>query len=129
MNEHIMVVDSSRILDGKLEAVKATARELAEFVEAKEARPIAYEIYLDEDETTFTVVQIHPDSASMELHMEMAAPIFARFAPLLQLLTIDIFGRPSDKLIDQLRRKAEMLGGAPAALHHLEAGFARIRTS
>lgn len=126
MNERIMVLDSSRILEGRLPAVKATARELAEFVEHNESRPIAYEIYLDEGENTFTVFQLHPDSASMELHMDMAAPIFARFAPLLQLLTIDIYGHPSDKLAAQLRRKSKMLGNAPVVQHHLEAGFARL---
>jgi hypothetical protein len=126
MTERLMVIDSSRILEDKLDQVKKTARELARFVEEEEPRPLAYEFYFDEDETRLTVFQIHPDSASIELHMEVAAPIFAKFSPLLKLQTIDVFGRPSEKLLLQLRRKSEMLGGNAPVLHHLETGFARF---
>ncbi len=73
-----------------------------------------------------TVVQVHPDSASMEFHMEVAASAFSGFSDLLTLVGIDIYGRPSDKLLHQMRRKAELLGGATVAVHEPLAGFVRM---
>jgi hypothetical protein len=73
-----------------------------------------------------TVLQVHPDSASMERHMEVAGPVFARFADLLELRTIDIYGSPSAKVVDQLQRKAELLGTATVSVHDRQAGFVRF---
>ena len=58
--------------------------------------------------------------------MEIAGPVFAKFADLLVLRTIDIYGSPSEKVVEQLRRKAELLGTASVAVHERQAGFARI---
>ena len=73
-----------------------------------------------------TVVQVHPTSASMELHMLVAGPIFRKCAGLLRLRRVDFYGSPSDGLLAQMRQKAELLGGAPVLVHELHAGFARF---
>src|SRR5688572_22333170 len=80
MSSPILVVDSSEIRTGKLEEVKAGVVDLVAFVEANEAEPLAYDIYFDEAGTQMTVVQIHPDSASLERHLTLAGPVFRRFA-------------------------------------------------
>ena len=126
MSEPIIVVDSSEIREGKLEELKAALTELVEFVEAKEAEALAYNIHFDESGTRMAVVQIHPSSASMEFHMEVAGPIFRRFMDLLTLSRVDFYGRPSERLLDQMRRKARVLGNAPVVVNELHAGFARF---
>lgn len=126
MPDPIIVVDSSRIREGKLEEVKALVEELTNFVAANEADPIAYNVYLDEGGTRMTVVQIHPSSASMEFHLQVAAPVFRKFAPLLELERVDFYGAPSDELREQMRRKAELLGDARVVVNELAAGFARL---
>jgi len=124
----IVVIDSSEIREGKLEELKTALEELAAFVEANEAEPIAYNIYFDEDCTRMTVVQIHPSSAAMELHMNVAGPIFRKFAELLELSRVDFYGRPSDALLEQMRQKAQLLGNAPVVVNELHAGFSRFAT-
>lgn len=126
MAEPIVFVDRSDIHEGKLEELRAAVGELAAFVEANEADPVSYQVYFSDGDRRMTVVQIHPDPASMERHMEIAGPVFARFADLLTLRTVDIYGSPSDKVLDQLRRKAELLGTATVTVHDLQAGFARF---
>lgn len=126
MTEPIVFVDTSEIREGKLEDLKTAMKELAEFVEANEPRPIAYDVYVSEDGTRVTVFQIHPDSASMEFHMKVAAHLFPKFADLLELSSMDIFGKPSDDLLEQMRKKARMLGGAEVGVYELHAGFARF---
>jgi quinol monooxygenase YgiN len=122
----IVFVDTSEIREGKLEALRHAVAELAEYVEANEPDPISYQVFFSADGRRMTVLQIHEDSASMERHMEVAGPVFARFADLLTLRTIDIYGSPSERVLEQLRRKAELLGTATVVVHDLQAGFARL---
>jgi hypothetical protein len=73
-----------------------------------------------------TVVAIHPDSASMEFHMEVAGPMFRKFTEFINLSTIEVYGQVSDKVLNQLRQKAEMLGSGTVVVHTLYAGFVRF---
>lgn len=124
MSELIISVDSSDVLEGKLEEVKSTFKELADFVETNEPLPLSYHVYFDGG--LVTVVQVHPNSASMEFHMEVGGPIFQKFAGLLNLSTLDIYGTPSEALLDRLRKKAQMLGPTTLNVHALHAGFTRF---
>ena len=125
----IVVVDSSEIREGKIDELKTALTKLVEFVEANEAEPIAYSIYIDEDGSRMTVMQIHPSSASVELHMRLAGPIFQKFTELVVLSRVDVYGTPSDALLEQMRQKAELLGNAPVVVNELHAGFARFGTA
>jgi hypothetical protein len=125
MSEVLVSIDVSRIKQPKLEELKRAMKGLVEFVEANEAQPLLYSVYFNNDETEMTVLQVHPDSASMEFHMEVAGPEFKRLSEFLTLLRIDIYGRASDRLLGQLRQKADLLGNATLAVHRLHAGLAR----
>jgi quinol monooxygenase YgiN len=126
MSEPLISLDTSLIRDGRLDELKEAVAELVEFVRSNEPRAIAYEIYFDEAGSRMTVVQVHPDSASMEYHMTVAGPAFAGFAELITLSTLDVYGKPSEELLELLRRKVQMLGDATVIVHDLQAGFARI---
>jgi len=126
MSEPIVFVDSSDVREGKLEELKAAINGLVDFVESNEPRPIAYNVYLNESGTRMTVVQVHPDSASMEFHMKVAGTAFPRFAELIRLSAMDVYGEPSADLLEQLHRKVRMLGNAPVVVHERHAGFARF---
>ncbi len=73
-----------------------------------------------------TVVQGHPDSASMKYNMTVAGPAFPWFAELITLSTLDVYGKPSEELLELLRRKVRMLGDATVVVHELQAGFTRV---
>lgn len=126
MAEPLIFIDSSEIREGKLDEVKAAVRGMVEFIEANEARPLAYHVYLDEVGGRMTVVQVHPDSASMEDHLRVAAPVFRRFVGLIRLATMDVYGTPSEAVLGQLRAKIGMLGSATLVLHPHHAGFTRL---
>ncbi|HET6768995.1 MAG TPA: hypothetical protein VFH08_16400 [Chitinophagaceae bacterium] len=126
MNNLIYYVDISIIQKGKLDELKNAVQDLVEFVNLNESRPIAYNIYFNEDKTQMTLMQIHPDSASLELHLKIAGPAFQKFKHLIQLSTIQIYGNPTDDLLNQLRRKAQMLGNAKVVVHDFQTGFSRF---
>ena len=125
MSQALVFVDTSEIHEGKLEGLREAVAELAALVEANETEAISYQVFFSDDGRRMTVVQMHPDSASMERHMEIAGPVFAGFADLLTLRTMDVYGTASAKVLEQLRRKAELLGTATVEVHDLQAGFAR----
>lgn len=122
----IIVIDSSEIREGAVDELKTTLTKLVEFVEASEAEPIVYRVYIDEGRSRLTVMQIHPSSASLELHMRLAGPIFQEFTGLVVLSRVDVYGTPSDTVLEQLRRKGQLLGNAPVFVNEFHAGFMRF---
>jgi hypothetical protein len=126
MSDPIIYVDNSEILEGKFEALKAAMNELVQFVEANETQIYAYRVYFNEHRTRMTVIHIHPDTESLEFHMKVVGPLFPKFAGFVKLLSIDLYGAPSEYIVEQLRQKAEALGGGTVKIHSLHAGFARF---
>ena len=129
-SEPIVYIDHSDIREGSLEELRSGVRRLVDFIEAREPRLIAYGFYIDEDAMTMTVVAVHPDPASLELHLDIGGVEFRKLAELLTLTTIECYGRPSDKALDQLRQKAAMLGdGGTIVSVDRTAGFTRIASA
>jgi hypothetical protein len=73
-----------------------------------------------------TVMHVHPDSASLDYHMDVAGPAFRRFADLVTLSSIHIYGEPSEKALRQLHDKARLLGSGDVIVQGLHAGFSRF---
>ena len=73
-----------------------------------------------------TVVQIHPDSASLERHLTVAGPVFRRFAELLTLVRVDVYGRASEAALEQIRGKAQLSGTRLSACPDSFQGFERF---
>jgi hypothetical protein len=123
-------IDHSDIRDGSLEELKAGVRRLVDFIEAREPQLIVYGFYIDEDAMKLTVVAVHPDPASLELHMDIGSAEFRKLAHLLTLTAIECYGRPSDKALEQLRQKAAMLGdGGTIVSVDRSAGFMQLASA
>ena len=121
----IVYIDTSAIRDGKLEDVKAAMRSLAVFVEANVPQLISYGFFVNREQNQMTVVAVHPDSASLEFHMDVGGPEFRKFADLIDLSRIEVYGRVSDAVLERLQQKARMLGHGTVTVHEFFAGFAR----
>jgi hypothetical protein len=98
---------------------------LVEFIDAHEPQILAYNVYLSDDGSEMTVVHMHADAASLEYHLDVAGPEFRRFADLITLSSIRVYGEPSDKALRQLTDKARLLGCDDVAVHGIQAGLAR----
>jgi hypothetical protein len=122
----LVYVDTSRVREGAFDELTGAIRELAEFVEANLPEVLAYNVYLSEDGSKMTVVHIHADSSSLEKHLEIGGPAFRRFADLVTLKSIHLYGEPSSKALEQLREKARSLGSGVVVVHTPAAGFSRL---
>lgn len=120
-------IATNRLREGKLAAERERARELSSFIKANEPQLLAFNEYANEEGTEVGVVQMHPDAASMELHMEVVAERAASaYAETLEATTsIEVYGEPSDAVLEMLSRQAG--AGVPMMVkrHHV-AGFSRI---
>jgi hypothetical protein len=125
MTQPIVYVDISEIREGRLGELELAIKDLAAFVEVNMPRLISYGFFFDEDRIQMTVVAVHPDSASLEFHLDRGGAEFRKVADLIELLRIEIYGRVSDAVLERVHEKAGMLGNGTVAVHELYAGFAR----
>lgn len=72
-----------------------------------------------------TVVAVHPDSESLEYHMDTGKEEFRKFADLLDLLNIEAYGDVNDSIYERLRQKAQMLEQESVTVYNYSAGFFR----
>jgi len=122
--ELIVYIDHSDIHEGRLEDLKDGIRRLVEFIEAHEPRLLAYGFHLDEEAGLMTVTAVHPDSASLELHLEIGREEFRKLGDLITLREVEVYGSISDSAREMLEQKAQMLGGR-VRVTELLSGFAR----
>jgi quinol monooxygenase YgiN len=125
MSQPLVYVDTAEVRPGKLAELKAAIAELAEFVEENEPGLVSYSVYLVESDNRMNVVHVHADAASLDYHLEVAGPLFQRFADLVTLSSIHIYGEPSVTALAQLREKLRMLGAGDVIVHTPHAGFVR----
>ena len=122
MSEPLIVVLNYSIKPGKEEEARKRISEHVDFVETNEPRMIAFHMYLNEDGNLLSIVQVHPDSASMEFHMQVNAKHFATaFDWLDTSLGQQYFGPITDALAAELAKWDEAFTHVP--VH--EAGFTR----
>ena len=125
MSHFVVYLDTSEVRPGVLGKLKVAMGQLASFVETNEPRIIAYSVYYSGDGSRMSVLHIHEDLPSLEYHLKVAGPQFPPIAPLVKLLTIEIFGAVTEEIMKQLQAKAQLLGGT-VIIHDFGSGFTRV---
>ena len=122
MSEPLIVVLNYSIKPGKEEEARKRIADHVDFVETNVPRMIAFHMYLNEDGDRLSIVQVHPDSASLEFHMQVNAKHFATaFDWLDTSLGQHYFGPISDAMAAEVAKWDEAFTHVP--VH--EAGFTR----
>jgi len=83
---------------------------------------------VNEDRSQVSVVQIHPDAASMEFHLDVVGDRARQaYAQTLEASTgIQVFGTPTERILRMLRQQAG--SGVPLSISPLHlGGFTRAR--
>jgi len=93
------------IKPGKQEEARKSLSDHATFIKENEPRMIAFHVYFDEEGNKASVVQVHPDSASMELHMQLIAEhMGGAFEIIDTILSEQYYGSMSDALSETLAK-------------------------
>lgn len=116
----LVFVGRYRIPTGGEEEFGQTNSEMAEFVEAKEPRLLAFASYRSENGREATTIQVHPDSESLSYHLQVAASRISRGVQMVEVITIDLYGDVDAMLVERLRAM-----GIPVATWSPLSGFSR----
>jgi hypothetical protein len=125
MSDQVIFVDTYRIRDGKVDEFRQATDEIVEFVTANEPRLIAYGVYINDEGTEATGFQIHPDSESIEHHFAVAGPKFGPIMEFIEVAKIDVYGKPSDRVLEHMMQMAKSFGSVQVSVKNLHAGFIR----
>lgn len=127
MPSPFIFIASNRLKPGQLERERERVSDLVEFIERTEPRLIAFNEYLSDAGDEVTVVQVHPDAASMEAHMEVVGErARAAYAETLDAtVRVQVFGRPTQAIFESLHRQAGSGVGISVNGEHL-GGFIRF---
>ena len=126
MSRPLVYMDTSDVREGALDELQSAVGDLTDFVESHEPQIVSYAVYFSPDGSQMTVIHVHADPGSLDFHMDVAGPRFGRFADLLTLSSIRIFGEPSPKSVRQLKDKVRLLGTGEVTVHPLHTGFGRF---
>lgn len=126
MSQPLVYIDTSKVREGAIDELRDAIDGLVSFIESNEPQILAYHVYLSEDGRRMTVIHVHADPASLDYHMEVGGPAFRRFADLLTLSSIRVYGEPSDETVRKLHEKAQMLGRDDVAVQSPHAGLSRL---
>jgi hypothetical protein len=125
----IVYIDRSDVHEDRWDELKAGIRALVAFVDAHQPQMASYGFYLEEDAHQMTVVSVHPDSASLERHIDLGGPEFKKLAPFLALREIEVFGHLGERAVELVQQKASTLGdGRIVTFQEQYAGFDRLRS-
>jgi len=129
MSEPILYLDRSVIRSPDVVGLREAVANLTEFVRKREPQLLFYGFEIDERMATMRVVAVHPDSESLGMHLDIGGPEFRKVGAFIDLQHVDVFGRPSAAVLEQLHQKAGMLGvTAGVSVHELASGFERLTT-
>jgi hypothetical protein len=127
MSGPFIFIATNRLKEGKLEDERKRVPELSDFIKANEPRLVAFNEYVNDEGTEVGVVQVHPDVESMAFHMQVIRErAAAAYAEIVDATTsIQVYGTPSDAIVEMLRQSAG--SGVPLTVkpHHL-GGFTRL---
>ena len=123
----LIFVATNRLKPGQLDAERRVP-DLIEFVEQNEPQLIAFNEYVNDNGTEVTVVQVHPDAASMQKHLgiirERAAQAYDD--TLDATLAIQIFGPVDPQMLSTMRTQTGEGVSLTVATEHL-GGFTRSK--
>jgi quinol monooxygenase YgiN len=107
MSSPFIFIATNRLKPGALDRERKRVPGLVEFIEANEPRLIAFNEYVSEAGDKVTMVQVHPDAASMEAHMEIVRDrAMQAYAETLDAtVRVQVFGEPTEAILDVLRQQ------------------------
>jgi hypothetical protein len=120
-------IATNRLKPGRLTAEGERVSGLCDFIAANEPRILAFNEYANDEGTEVGVVQVHPDIDSFTFHMDVVRERASRaYAETLDATTsIQVFGTPTDAILEMLRSSAGSAVGFSVKPHHL-GGFTRL---
>lgn len=128
MAEPFIFINTYALKPGKEEEYRKSFQEVAQLVEAEEPQMLYFACHVGESGKEVTTVQVHADADNMIHHMKVASEhIDHAMRELVDPsgMRIQVYGTPSDALVDQLRQVAG--SGVSVSVSPATVAFNRFR--
>ena len=103
MSKPLIVISKFRVKEGKLEELRQYYKKILDVVEANKTQMIAFHGFLNEEGTELTSIQVHPNTASMEFHMQVLKEnwdeSFSQYTQMVEGTTIEYYGTPPESAL------------------------------
>ncbi len=113
MSKHVVFVGTYEIPDGAINNFLAANKDMGEFVKANEPRLVSWHTYLSPDQSEATTIMIHPDSASLEYHLQVAASKIQSGVQMVRTKHMELYGDVSEELLKRLELISQKSGSWP----------------
>lgn len=126
MAEPLIFINTYPIKEGKLDEYKAAVPEWLEFLQANQPRLLHFASYINEAGTEVTIVQVHPDSESMDLQLKVIEGDVRKWQEFIEWdkMSVLVCGTPSDATLEAMRQLAG--SGVPLSIKRPVGGFNRL---
>ena len=125
MSQPFVYVGTWTIKPGKSEEARKWLAEHADLIETNEPRMIAFHVYFDDEGRKASVVQIHPDSASMEFHMKVISEHLGGAFDYIDTILSEQYYGPMSQSLSETLSKWETPDVTVTKMPVYEAGFTR----
>ena len=124
VSDPFILVTTNKINPGQLDRVKALSARFAERVQESDTGLLAFNFYLNDEETEVSNVQVHKDAASMEAYLPLAQQMISEALELTQTESIQAYGTPGP-ITQQVLRMNEEQGAHVHVIANRIRGFTR----
>ncbi len=106
MNHEIVVLVESEILPGRADALREVVGRVIEHCGATEPGLLAYDWFLNEDESEARVVERYADSDAILFHFQNYARFGEELATCREMKKLTLLGEPNEALLEALEAMA-----------------------
>lgn len=110
MSEPIVFISHHKVKATKLEGLRQYTREGFPLIEASKPGTVVMLAYLNEDTSEISFFHLFPNTQAMDEHMQGAGDRSQRAYEYLEPKSFEIYGKPSDRVIEMMSAQATQLG-------------------
>lgn len=128
MSEPIVFISHNKLKEGKLDALNKVNQESFQLIKEQKPDTVVFLGYLGQESDDLTFVHVFPDAEAMDLHFEGAQERAKRAYEFMEPLSMEIYGSPSDAVLESMSQIAESGVSVRIDADHL-GGFLRLNKS
>jgi len=125
MSQPLFVITKFRVKEGKLEDLQRYYGKILSTVETNEPQIIAMHAFVNETGTEMTSIQVHPNTASLDFHMQVLKEnwdeSYSQYGQMMEVLSVEYYGTAPESALEMDRQGPWSLSLQP---RHI-AGFTR----
>jgi len=104
MEDRILIIATSKLLDNKLSELQEAVRELQTYCAKTEKGMLQYDWYLSENDDTIKVFETYANSEAVLFHFDNYKRFASQLSESRTFVSMEIFGNASDELTKRVKK-------------------------